>query len=307
MDPRTTTIGRRRRALRRPPVRRRPALLLGVAAAGALTVSVLTGTGPAAQAEAGTAETASSRSVDVAEELGLPGEAAPPAEAVPAPDLEALEQLTASRSTRQADRSAAQQAQAAADQAELDRRAAEEAARAAEAEAAAQAEEAAAQAAAQAQEAEAQQSGEQEAQAPAASTPAPAAAPPPAASGTAAPAGAARVTNTAGVIKPVAQAAADAVVTHVPGAAGITIGGTRASAADPGGHPSGLALDYMCTPALGDAIVAYHRAHWDELGVDYLIWQQRMLSSPDGAWKPMADRGSATANHLDHVHVNYVG
>ena len=30
--------------------------------------------------------------------------------------------------------------------------------------------------------------------------------------------------------------------------AGITIGGTRASAADPGGHPSGLALDYMVLP-----------------------------------------------------------
>ena len=34
--------------------------------------------------------------------------------------------------------------------------------------------------------------------------------------------------------------------------------------------------------ALGDAIVAYHIAHWDELGVEYVIWQQRMLSSPNG-------------------------
>jgi hypothetical protein len=93
----------------------------------------------------------------------------------------------------------------------------------------------------------------------------------------------------------------------VPGADSITIGGTRASAADPGGHPSGLALDYMCSPSLGDAIAEYHIAHWDELGVEYIIWQQRMLSSPGGAWKSMENRGSATANHMDHVHVNYRG
>jgi hypothetical protein len=95
----------------------------------------------------------------------------------------------------------------------------------------------------------------------------------------------------------------------VPGAGGITLGGTRASAADPGGHPSGLALDYMVLgdETMGDAIVAYHVAHWDELGVDYLIYQQRMLSSPGAAWKAMANRGSATANHMDHVHVNYLG
>src|SRR3712207_7574017 len=57
------------------------------------------------------------------------------------------------------------------------------------------------------------------------------------------------------------------------------------SAADPGGHPSGLAVDYMVLgdSALGDAIVAYHIAHWDELRVDYIIWQQRMLSSPGGS------------------------
>ena len=58
---------------------------------------------------------------------------------------------------------------------------------------------------------------------------------------------------------------------------------------------------------LGDAIVAYHVAHWDELGVEYIIWQQRMLSSPNGSWTQMEDRGSATANHRDHPHVNYRG
>ena len=80
----------------------------------------------------------------------------------------------------------------------------------------------------------------------------------------------------------------------MPGAAGITLGGTRASAADPGGHPSGLALDYMVLSngALGEAIVAYHIAHWDELGVEYIIYKQRMLSSPGGSWSGMETAGA---------------
>ncbi|MEX5717698.1 transglycosylase family protein [Geodermatophilus maliterrae] len=117
----------------------------------------------------------------------------------------------------------------------------------------------------------------------------------------------ARITNSAGSVQPQVQAAADAVVAAVPGAGSITLGGTRASAVDPKGHPSGLALDYMVLTdaALGDAIVQYHIDHWDELGVDYVIWEQQILSSPTGSWKQMEDRGSVTANHFDHVHVNY--
>jgi hypothetical protein len=93
----------------------------------------------------------------------------------------------------------------------------------------------------------------------------------------------------------------------VPGAGTVTIGGTRASATDPHGHPSGRALDYMVlsNAALGDAVVQYHLAHWNELGVEYVIWQQKILTSPTGTWQQMEDRGSATANHFDHVHVNY--
>jgi hypothetical protein len=119
----------------------------------------------------------------------------------------------------------------------------------------------------------------------------------------------AHVTNSAGALQPQAQTAADAVVSNVPGAGGITLGGTRASAVDPSGHPSGLAVDYMVLSdaALGDAIVAYHVANWDALGVDYIIWEQQILTSPTGSWEQMEDRGSATANHMDHVHVNYQG
>jgi LysM repeat protein len=124
-----------------------------------------------------------------------------------------------------------------------------------------------------------------------------------------APTSTAQITNSAGDVQPQAQAAADRVVSDVPGADGLTIGGTRSSATDPNGHPAGLALDYMVgsDAALGDAIVQYHVAHWDELGVEYLIFEQQILLSPTSSWRPMEDRGSVTANHFDHVHVNYEG
>ncbi|WP_222195018.1 hypothetical protein [Modestobacter italicus] len=297
MHPRATLSGLRRRSTqpRRGTLAaaRRPGVFLGAAAAGAVLVNVLVGAEPAAQA------VGVSEPVSVAEELGLSALSAP---VDPARDLASLEQLAASRSTREAAETAAQQAQAAADQAELDRQRleAEAAARAAEEAAAAAAAQAAAEAAAQEQAA-----AEQRANAAAGR---PSAAKPSAGSVSAAIAGAvARITNNAGSVKPQVQRAADQVVSNVPGAAGITLGGTRASAADPGGHPSGLALDYMVMSdaALGDAIAQYHIDHWAELGVAYVIWEQRMLSSPGGSWKPMEDRGGVTANHFDHVHVNY--
>jgi LysM repeat protein len=134
----------------------------------------------------------------------------------------------------------------------------------------------------------------------------PAAAAPLAAS---APTATAEITNSAGDVQPQAQAAADRVVSDVPGADDLTIGGTRASAADPNGHPAGLALDFMVgtDAALGDAIVNYHVANWDDLGVEYVIFEQQILLSPTSGWRQMEDRGSVTANHFDHVHVNYEG
>jgi hypothetical protein len=274
MDPRTTISGRiadRRgrgaHARRRPPIaRHRPGLYLGMAAAGAVLVNVLVG---ADRAEAGTSEP-----VSVAQQLGMTAQSGPAAETQ---DLRPLEQLAASRSSREAARTAAQQVQAAADQTVL-------AQQQAAAEAAAQASVAAAAAPPQAAE--------------------------PVVAATAVPVTVvAHISNSSGNVRPQAQAAANAVVADVPGADGITIGGTRASATDPGGHPSGLALDYMVgtDDGLGDAIAQYQIEHWDELGVEYVIWQQRMLSSPTGSWQPMEDRGSTTANHYDHVHVNYRG
>lgn len=146
---------------RRPPVAsRRPGLLLGAAAAGALMVNVLAGGEPAAHAES------QLESVSIAEQLGIPTSAAATAAAVDEETVRPLEQLAASRAERAADQAEAAAAQAAAEQAERDRLAAEEAARlAAEQEAA---ERAAAEEAARA---------EAEAAAEAAAAPAPAAAP----------------------------------------------------------------------------------------------------------------------------------
>ncbi|MBZ5733579.1 peptidoglycan DD-metalloendopeptidase family protein [Nocardioides sp. TRM66260-LWL] len=90
-----------------------------------------------------------------------------------------------------------------------------------------------------------------------------------------------------------------------------TVGGYRESATDPNGHPAGLAADFMVplTPAgkaQGDALVAYAQAHARELGIDYIIWYQRIWSvaRADEGWRRMEDRGSATANHMDHPHIN---
>ena len=44
----------------------------------------------------------------------------------------------------------------------------------------------------------------------------------------------------------------------------------------------------------------------DRLGVMYIIWDQKVWASyrRSAGWRPMADRGSYTANHHDHVHIS---
>jgi hypothetical protein len=73
-----------------------------------------------------------------------------------------------------------------------------------------------------------------------------------------------------------------------------------------GDHGAGRALDIMCTSSLGDAIATYVRSNAAKLGVSYVIWSQRIWTvqrSSEG-WRLMENRGSATANHYDHVHVS---
>ncbi|MBW0127687.1 hypothetical protein [Pseudonocardia oceani] len=68
-------------------------------------------------------------------------------------------------------------------------------------------------------------------------------------------------------------------------------------------HPRGLAIDFMTGRERGDRIAECALANQDELGISYVIWRQR-VNYGDG-WEPMADRGGATENHYDHVHVSF--
>lgn len=72
-----------------------------------------------------------------------------------------------------------------------------------------------------------------------------------------------------------------------------------------GAHGSGRALDIMVTGGTGDAIAAYVRANAGSLGVSEVIWEQKIwtVQRAGEGWRWMSDRGSATANHYDHVHV----
>ncbi|WP_280341161.1 hypothetical protein [Nocardia neocaledoniensis] len=71
-----------------------------------------------------------------------------------------------------------------------------------------------------------------------------------------------------------------------------------------GDHGAGLALDIMTSnPAQGDAIAAFVLANKARFGVTYVIWQQQF--NDGSGWSYMEDRGSATQNHYDHVHVSF--
>lgn len=73
-----------------------------------------------------------------------------------------------------------------------------------------------------------------------------------------------------------------------------------------GEHSSGRALDIMTSDvALGTAIADYLRSHAAELHLYDVIWRQRIWTQERAGegWRPMSSRGSATANHYDHVHV----
>lgn len=79
------------------------------------------------------------------------------------------------------------------------------------------------------------------------------------------------------------------------------IGGYRPG--DSGDHGSGNAVDVMTTGATGDAVAAYAIANAGRLNIKYVIWKQRVWL-PNSGWRGMADRGSPTQNHFDHVHIS---
>ena len=90
----------------------------------------------------------------------------------------------------------------------------------------------------------------------------------------------------------------------------VSIGGWRASSAYSSDHPNGRAIDimipnYKSNKALGDKVAAWAIANAKSLHVKYVIWQQRYYGISAGKWTKMADRGSDTQNHMDHVHVSF--
>lgn len=78
-------------------------------------------------------------------------------------------------------------------------------------------------------------------------------------------------------------------------------------------HYQGRALDLMIpsykTAAgkkLGGQVAEWAVANMEAMHIDYVIWNQRILSArrADEGWRLMADRGSDSANHFNHVHIS---
>lgn len=78
-------------------------------------------------------------------------------------------------------------------------------------------------------------------------------------------------------------------------------------------HYQGRALDLMIPgyttaagKALGYEVAAWAVANIATLKIDYIIWDQRIYSQARASegWRAMANRGSDSANHKDHVHIS---
>jgi hypothetical protein len=75
-------------------------------------------------------------------------------------------------------------------------------------------------------------------------------------------------------------------------------------------HNSGRAVDIMLGgSSSGWQIARWVRANHKRLGASQVIFSQHIWTvqrSSEG-WRSMPDRGNATANHYDHVHVSVYG
>lgn len=80
-------------------------------------------------------------------------------------------------------------------------------------------------------------------------------------------------------------------------------GGYRA---DSGYHGQGRAVDIMVSGERGWEIAKWARENAQSLGVIEVIYSQKIWTTQRASegWRSMADRGSATANHYDHVHLS---
>lgn len=87
--------------------------------------------------------------------------------------------------------------------------------------------------------------------------------------------------------------------------------GERAIADD---HPKGRAVDFMIpdyssagSKKKAQKLAAWFQSNAKALNVTYIIYDQRIwnLDRADEGWRPMAGRGSDTADHRDHIHVSF--
>jgi SH3 domain-containing protein len=80
-----------------------------------------------------------------------------------------------------------------------------------------------------------------------------------------------------------------------------TYGGWR----NDGEHSDGHAIDVMVSGEEGWQVAEFLRAHAAEFNLYDIIYSQKIFTQERAAegWRSMPDRGSATANHYDHVHV----
>lgn len=90
------------------------------------------------------------------------------------------------------------------------------------------------------------------------------------------------------------------------------IGGWRSSSAYSSDHPNGRAVDIMIPDwkgsgvEYGTSIATYFHNNAKQYNVKYIIWRQKIWNAdyPARGWRAMENRGSATQNHYDHVHVS---
>lgn len=94
-----------------------------------------------------------------------------------------------------------------------------------------------------------------------------------------------------------------------------TIGGYRPSSNYSSDHPNGRAIDVMVSDwsqqsgaDYGWTIARDFAANAQQYNITYIIWRQQIwnASYPERGWRTMEDRGSATANHMDHVHISFL-
>ncbi len=91
-----------------------------------------------------------------------------------------------------------------------------------------------------------------------------------------------------------------------------TIYGWRASSSYSSDHPNGRAVDIMISDWKGSGVkygtdvASYFQKNAGKHKVRYIIWRQKIWNAayPTRGWRGMENRGSATANHYDHVHVS---